>query len=292
MSSNFHARYPAGMASNTDKTPGQPAAKKLTGREKPGTLQQPTANGAEGRNNARRELVEKEIMEQATRLFAERGFASTTLQDIAKATGLTRPALYHYVANKDEIFSRLVSEIVEAPAVLLHQINERTDIGPSEKLHEMATSIALHQAQNPERFRLLIRSEAELPEEISATYRQSRRQVLKEFTRIIEVGIRAGELRPVNPRTAALGILGMLNWLAWWHHPGNAQDDKAVATELAGMALRSLAQEDATGGAPEGPARAIELLRQNLDYLEHVLESTGDTGSLDHATGHSPGIGP
>lgn len=243
---------------------------------------QSAANGEEGRNNARRELVEKEIMEQATRLFAERGFAGTTLQDIAKATGLTRPALYHYVANKDEIFSRLVSQIVEAPAVLLHQINERTDIGPSEKLLDMATSIALHQAQNADWFRLIIRSEAELPEEIAATYKQIRRQVLNEFTRIIEVGIRAGELYPVDPRTAALGIIGMLNWVAWWHHPGDAQNDRAVATELADMALRSLAQEQVTAGAPEGPARAIELLRRNLDYLEHLLESTGDTKASSH----------
>ena len=147
--------------------------------------------------------MEKQIIEQATRLFAERGFASTTLQDIADATGLTRPALYHYVANKDELLSRLVSESTETPAALLHTINERTDLGPTEKLREMATAIALHQAQAPDRFRLIIRSEAELPEDISRNYEQSRRHVLKEFIHVVEDGIRTGEMRPVDPRTAA-----------------------------------------------------------------------------------------
>ncbi|MCQ4121633.1 TetR/AcrR family transcriptional regulator [Rhodococcus tibetensis] len=241
------------------------------GRGKSGSA---AAESPASRSNPRRELVEKQIMEQATRLFAERGFASTTLQDIADATGLTRPALYHYVANKDELLSRLVSESTETPAALLHHINERTEIGPSEKLRAMAIAIALHQAEGPDRFRLIIRSEAELSDDISRTYEQSRRHVLKEFIRVIEEGIRAGEMRPADPRTAALGIIGMLNWIAWWHQPGNADDDRAVATQLAEMAVQSLAQEVPTSVSPEGPARAIALLRQDLDYLERLLEDT------------------
>ncbi|KUN92528.1 TetR/AcrR family transcriptional regulator [Streptomyces caeruleatus] len=263
------------MASkDTDVTSSAPEQSSKPRRQsKPRPTRQSVSNGAQSRSSARRELVEKEIMEQATRLFAERGFASTTLQDIAAATGLTRPALYHYVANKDELLSRLVSEITEAPAVLLHEINERTDLSPLGKLHAMATSLALHQAESPDRFLLLVRSEAELSDDIGAKYRQNRRQVLKEFIRLIEAGIRAGEIRTVDPRTAALGIIGMLNWIAWWHRPGDPGEDKAIATELARMAVQSLAQTDGAAKVPEGPAQAIGLLRQNLDHLERLLES-------------------
>jgi hypothetical protein len=49
-----------------------------------------------GRPTARRELVENEMFKQASRLFAERGFAGTNLGDIAEAMGITRPALYYY----------------------------------------------------------------------------------------------------------------------------------------------------------------------------------------------------
>jgi AcrR family transcriptional regulator len=176
-----------------------PNERRPRGRGKSRSSDQAATESAGLRSNPRRELVEKQIIEQATRLFAERGFASTTLQDIADATGLTRPALYHYVANKDELLSRLVSESTETPAALLHTINERTDLGPTEKLREMATAIALHQAQAPDRFQLIIRSEAELPEDISRNYEQSRRHVLKEFIHVIEDGIRIGEMRPVDP---------------------------------------------------------------------------------------------
>ncbi|MCZ4552179.1 TetR/AcrR family transcriptional regulator [Gordonia rubripertincta] len=224
------------------------------------------------RTNPRRELVEREIMEQATRLFAEKGLASTTLQDIADATGLTRPAMYHYVKNKDELFARLVSEIAEEPAVLLHEINQRTDLDPEAKIREMATSIALHQTQTQDRFRLLIRSEAELPEALAETYRQSRRRVLKEFTTAMNEGIAAGVFRPADPRVAALGIIGMLNWIAWWHHPGDSDNDREVAQQLADMAVSAVADPRADGTEP-GPGRIIAQMRQQLDYLEKSLGS-------------------
>ncbi|REE70767.1 TetR family transcriptional regulator [Rhodococcus wratislaviensis] len=263
------ARYPSDMTSEEAAKERRPR-----GRGKSRSTDQAATESAGIRSNPRRELVEKQIIEQATRLFAERGFASTTLQDIADATGLTRPALYHYVANKDELLSRLVSESTETPAALLHTINERTDLGPTEKLREMATAIALHQAQAPDRFRLIIRSEAELPEDISRNYEQSRRHVLKEFIRVVEDGIRTGEMRPVDPRTAALAVIGMLNWIAWWHQPGNADDDRVIATQLADMAVRSLVHQDPQSAPPEGPARAIAMIRQDLNYLERLLDES------------------
>ena len=232
--------------------------------------QGPTSGTKGGRSNSRRELVEREIMEQATRLFAEKGLASTTLQDIADATGLTRPALYHYVANKDELFARLVSEIAEEPAVLLHEINQRTDLDPVGKVHEMAMSIALHQTQTLDRFRLLIRSEAELPPTLAETYRQSRRRVLKELVAVVDEGIGQGRFRPADSRVSALGIIGMLNWIAWWHHPGDAESDRAVARQLADMAVNSVL-DPSTGDSEPGAERVIAQLRQGLDYLEREI---------------------
>jgi AcrR family transcriptional regulator len=229
-------------------------------------------------SSTRRDLVEKQIMQHATALFAEKGFAGTSLQDIADAMGLTRPALYHYVANKDEVLARLVTEITEEPAVILAAINKRTDLGPVDKLHAMAEAIALLQAASPDRFRLIIRSEAELPEKLSKTYDQSRRRVLKEFIAVIRAGIDAGLFRPVDPRVASLGIIGMLNWMAWWYQPESESNAKSVANQLADMAIQSVLGAGDAAKFVDGPARAISLLRQNLDYLEQQL---GETGKRD-----------
>ena len=114
----------------------------------------------------RRSLVENEIYEHATRLFAEHGFAGTTLQDIAEAVGVTRPALYYYFKSKDAILAKLVHEITQEPATHLQEISARDDLTSSEKLRQLARITATRIATHAERFRLLIKSEGELPDEI------------------------------------------------------------------------------------------------------------------------------
>ncbi|WP_206311564.1 MULTISPECIES: TetR/AcrR family transcriptional regulator [unclassified Streptomyces] len=92
--------------------------------------------------------MENEILEHATRLLAERGFAGTSLQDVADAMILTRPALYYYVKSKDELLAKLVEEVVQAPAAVLQEIGSREDLDAADKLRMLvrtvATRIATH----------------------------------------------------------------------------------------------------------------------------------------------------
>lgn len=225
-----------------------------------------------GRPSVRRELVEREIKQNAARLFAEHGVAGTTLQDIADATGLTRQAVYHYVANKDDLFAQLVSEIADQPAQLLHEINSMDDVPAPDKLRHMAHSLALLQMSNPDRFRLTIRSESDLPEHLAASYRTSRRRVLKELIAVIEAGIADGSFRHVNARTAALGIIGMLNWIAWWYR--DRDDEQSTADDLADMAVRTVANDAGQSQSPTVPA-ILANVRRELDLVERL---SGDNG--------------
>jgi AcrR family transcriptional regulator len=223
------------------------------------------------RGTARRELVENELYEHATRLFAERGFAGTSLQDIADALGITRPALYYYVKSKEELLSRLVTEVTDGPLdeILERFVAERDPVG---RLRGIVEVIVGRRVTQPERFRLLIRSEAELPEALTSAYDDSRRAVLRAIADVIDDGVRAGRFRPVNPRVAALGVLGMCNWVAWWYHPDGRDTAESVTAQLADMAVASLVRPDHETPEAAGPAAALKLLRQDLDHLERILD--------------------
>jgi AcrR family transcriptional regulator len=236
-----------------------------------------TVDGAPARaprtrtSSSRHELVMSEILEHATRLFAERGYDGTTLQDIADAIGITRPGLYHYITSKEQLLAALVKDVSENTASLVRAVRLRTGLSSVEKLRIVVRELVLQRAGAPERFRVLDRTEAALPEDVAALHLKARREVLGELRTIIEEGVSRGEFRPRDERLAALSVLGMCNWVAWWFHPGSSHPAEPVADQLAQNAIDMLAHPQDTGPLTTTPQRALQLARENLDHLERLL---------------------
>jgi AcrR family transcriptional regulator len=212
-----------------------------------------------------------EILEHATRLFAERGYDGTTLQDIAEAIGISRPGLYNYINSKEQLLAELVRDVSENTAHTVHAVRLRADLSSVEKLRAVVRTLALQRAGAPERFRVLDRAEAALPEEVASLHLKARREVLAEVRTIIEEGISRGEFRPRDERLAALSVIGMCNWVAWWFHPGPSHPAEPMADQLAQNAVDMLAYPDGTSSPASAPHRALQKVRENLDYLERFL---------------------
>lgn len=221
----------------------------------------------------RRKLLMSEIVEQAMRLFAQRGYDGTTLQDIADAVGLSRPNLYNYVKSKEELLVAMVEATTQSAADSLREIRLRTDIDSTEKLRLLVHTLVLRRAEQPAQFRTLDRSEQALPPEIAEKHLQGRRAVLNEITSVIEEGITAGRFRPVDARITALSIIGMCNWVAWWFHPSPTHPAEPVAGQIADNAVAMVVRE--VGRTPEAPTPrgAVALLQQDLDYLTRLLDA-------------------
>lgn len=234
------------------------------------STRQPGDTPPGGRATTRRGLIEQEIYDQATKLFADRGFAGTSFQDIADAVGLTRPALYYYVRSKDELLAKLVAEITEDAAADIAAEAERRDADAAQKIRSIVAATVRRQGEHADRFRLLVRSEADLPSDLADKHTLARRAILKSIAGVIGEGTEQGIFRDVDPRIAALGVLGIVNWVAWWYQPGGRDDLDKVCDELAEMAASGLRRRD--GQAPaQSPAEAITIVREDIDRLERLL---------------------
>mgnify|MGYP001300223548 CR=1 FL=1 len=227
-------------------------------------------DGNNGPTSTRRALVMSEIYGQAARLFAEKGLAGTSLQDIADATGFSRQALYHYVKSKDELFEHLVTEITRSPATELRAINARTDLDARDKLRAITRALATHRAEHPHSFLLAVRSEADLPDELSSEHRHGKRAVLHEIVRAVEAGQRSGQFRQVDPGIASLSILGMINWIAWWFNPEGRESADAVGEQVADLAVAVVARSANSSRTSTEPEAVFGDLRESLDILEHA----------------------
>jgi TetR/AcrR family transcriptional regulator len=202
------------------------------------------------------------ILAQAARLFAVHGFPSTTMSQVAQATGLSKAALYHYVRDKDQ----LLAEIAHAQLDALHALVEAV--------------LAEHAALGTDEPRTLMRA---LIEGLVIGYADARdaHRVLSdevrylapaEHARIVErqralVAVLADALARWQPQQAAAGLskpltmllFGMVNWLFTWMRPDGALDHRQLAPIVADLFLAgvpcvtvpaSLASIDSMADAP------------------------------------------
>jgi len=224
-------------------------------------------------NSTRRQLMENEVLEHATRLFAERGFSGTSLQDVAESMGLKRPALYYYFKSKEALLDRLVFEATVAPAKELRAIGAKKGLDPATRLHAMAKWIVRYIEANTDRFLLLVRSESDLSPASAKKFNEGRRATLAAVQSVIEEGIKAGQFRPVDPRVAALGVWGMCNWIAFWYKPDRSSSSiDGIASQLADMAVGGLQRAERRESDILSPRHALATIRDNLDRLEQAID--------------------
>ncbi|MEV0364659.1 TetR/AcrR family transcriptional regulator [Nocardia fusca] len=214
--------------------------------------------------------MSNELLEHSARLFASQGYANTSFQDIADAMGISRPALYHYVSNKEEILAALVRDVLERVVEILEEIRAQDQLAEDARVEEALRRIIVNNARNTARFRLLDRSEPDLPPEIAEMHHHARRQVLELLTGLIEDAMRAGQFRPLPARTVALGMLGMANWVAWWYRGAADGDPDAVADVLVDLAMTGMRRDDDRQVQP-GPWAALALLKEDIAHLESAL---------------------
>ncbi|WP_194163575.1 TetR/AcrR family transcriptional regulator [Mycolicibacterium sp. P1-5] len=222
------------------------------------------------RRSTRRDLVEKEILAHASALFAEKGYAGTTPQQIADSVGMSRQSLYYYMSSKEDILAKLVAHMTTSVVERMREVVSDTALTPTEKLSGAVKVIVTDRATRPLEFRLLDRSASSLPEALTKEYLDGRRQALAIMQSVIAKGNAAGEFRAVDERVAALSILGMCNWVAWWFEPGDDHPVQPVAEQIAANAVAMLVKPGSTAGT-NNPLDLLDQLQHDVAALRDVL---------------------
>jgi AcrR family transcriptional regulator len=226
---------------------------------------------ANGRKNGLKGAVRESIVASAAELFRERGFASTSMQDIADAVGLSRPALYYHFTNKDEILASLVEDITLKTARDTARLAEGGG-DPVETLRRVVRAHALWILRHPQHFAVLQRDENNLPAAVRVVQNQGKRELLDAFVQLLRIGTRAGRFRQTDPSLTALSIFGMCNWTTQWFRPGGRLGEEAAADAIADLALAMvLRPASSEPGRPDDPRAWLSVLKDDLAQLERSL---------------------
>lgn len=225
-----------------------------------------------------RELQKRSVLEVAARLFMERGFAGTSMSDVAEALTISRSTLYYYFESKEQILSSLVEEVTVS-------INETaTDLTsnrrqPDELLHELVQRHVIFIATNGTIYRVLTNSQMFLSDELKAINDAAKEGIFNNFRKVIEQGVETGIFRPVRPGMTALTIIGMCNWVSSWFNSSKALSAEEIGEEIATMAVESI-----RAPALQQPGRQVRetlaVARLALEKLAGLMDPVAHAGAL------------
>jgi AcrR family transcriptional regulator len=161
------------------------------------------------------------ILRTAARIFAEKGYHSTTMRDISRETQVSLAGLYHYCKSKEELlfliqdncFGRVLERLQER----LRETNE-----PAEKLRLVIENHLSFFAANMAEMKVLSHEADSLAGELHAHVSDKKQQYTQLVRRILSEVQQAeagGSNRKIDLTVATYALFGMMNWIYNWYDP-------------------------------------------------------------------------
>jgi AcrR family transcriptional regulator len=174
--------------------------------------------GAVAGRDQQHESKRSAILDHAARLFDERGYYETSLSDIAASLNVTKPTLYYYVKNKEDI----VVAIIERAIAAVDACADRARAEGSNGLERLRLFVRGYvEMMNTESGRCLL-SLRRIPVAASTRSRSAAgyRRIDAIGRDLIAEGIGDGSMRECDVRIAAFALYGAMNWTPNWFHAG------------------------------------------------------------------------
>jgi TetR/AcrR family transcriptional regulator, cholesterol catabolism regulator len=189
---------------------------------------------------ARRKASKKEfILQKAAQMFRDKGFAATSMRDLAESVGIEAASLYNHIRSKNEILEAICFEVANRFNTNMDGI-ESTNQRAIAKIEFL---LRFHIRQMVDHFEEVTVSDREwkhLDEPYLSNFHNQRRSYRKRFAAVIEEGIKKGEIRKIDAATAVLILLHAINGIESWHRSNariNAQEleDNMVMIMIDGL---------------------------------------------------------
>ncbi len=182
------------------------------------------------------------IIQAAVQLFGQKGYYSTSIQEISEHAGVSKGAVFHYFPNKSDLLFVIhdihINILLEHAAHILEQ-NELTAAG---KLRAMITDLIqvltdykLYAIVFFQEFRHITDAEK------LAAIKKKRNEYEKAFRVVLRQGLENGEFRPdLNINLAVKGILGMCDWTTQWLKPEGPLTPEQIGQLFGDMLLNGI----------------------------------------------------
>ncbi|WUH65858.1 TetR/AcrR family transcriptional regulator [Streptomyces sp. NBC_00440] len=184
--------------------------------------------------------VPQRLLAAATRLFAERGYDRTSVQEIVEAAGVTKGALYHYFGSKEDLLQEVYSRLLRLQQERLDAFAD-SDAPVEQRLREAAADVVVTTIENLDDASIFFRSMHQLSPEKNKQVRLERRRYHERFRALVEEGQRIGVFsKAVSADLVVDYHFGSVHHLSTWYRPDGPLTPRELAEQLADLLLRAL----------------------------------------------------
>ncbi|MFZ4289667.1 TetR/AcrR family transcriptional regulator [Variovorax sp. HJSM1_2] len=199
------------------------------------------------------------VLRMAAQVFNEKGYMAATLDEVAERLHVTKPTLYYYVKNKDEI----LFECVRIGLTMMQDAITKAGASGGSALDKLVAAMHQYTEIVTMDFGMcLIRvGEDPLPPESQRKLRRIKAAIDLEFRELIRQGIAEGTIAPCDPKLAAFTLAGALSWIGRWYRPDGAWTPDDIARQCIALLSNGLCvQKTAPLPAKSTPRRKLKAV--------------------------------
>ncbi len=185
-----------------------------------------------------RENKREAVLRTAARIFSERGYHGTSLELVAEELEITRPTVYYYFKNKDEILFECVHIALEMIEQASQEVTAR---GGSAAEQLVAVMEAYAEVMMQDFGICLVRvGDSPLPAESRVKLRRLQANIDRKLRGLIEQGIRQKSFGPCDAKLAGFAVAGALNSISRCYRPDGELTPKEIAGRFVHMLIGGL----------------------------------------------------
>jgi len=183
------------------------------------------------------------ILEEAVKLFYERGFNGTTLDDIAAELGVTKPFIYTHFRSKVDLLAALCKPTIELSLAAVTHAAQQPGTAV-DRLYLAVVGFTKVVLQRQPNIAIYFREEKNLTKGALDEINGLRKQFDRVVSQMLRDGVSTGEFQLRDVKLAALAIGGMISWAYTWHRPGGRLSLDEMGAHMGQLALQMVGARD------------------------------------------------
>jgi AcrR family transcriptional regulator len=182
----------------------------------------------------------EQVIRSAAELFREKGYAASSMRDLAQKLGIEAASLYSHIKSKEEILQSLCFDMANEFRKSLDEV-EKQKVSASEKLKNGIIGHIQVMAKDLIASAVFMNEHRHLSQPYLRDFLLLRINYINRFKDIIEEGMRKGEFKEnIDKKLAVMTLFSSLNWMPQWYDPNSNIDSLSIGQQLADMLVNGL----------------------------------------------------